>query len=36
MLKISKNYFFQNQKNTVKDNSEYFKNIPFIELKISK
>jgi hypothetical protein len=34
MLKVSKNYFFPNQKNIVKENSEYLR--IFHLLKISK
>jgi hypothetical protein len=35
MLKFSKNDFFQ-IKNIVKDNIEYFKNIPLVEMIFSK
>jgi len=36
MLKLKKKSFLPNQKISEKDNSEYLRNIPFVELKISK
>jgi hypothetical protein len=36
MLKIFKTYFFQIKKNIVKENSEYFWNILFVEMNVPK
>jgi len=36
MLKKFQKLFLPNQKRIVKENSEYFKNIPFVEMNLSK
>ncbi len=35
-VEIFKNYFISNKIIIVKENSEYFRNIPFVEMNVSK